>query len=146
MIDWTCYRAGDRRCYAYLTDPAKLDTVERCQMYDQTAARYLEELEAEIEAMKQYRQEVFSRMRLLYSAPSQLKITLTRERRYQANVYYILAYWREYIGEDIPPKLEQSTRYEGRQRQQAIADYKAAVKAHPGVACEMDITRKPWEK
>lgn len=146
MIDWNAWKAGERRCCAYIENPAKLDTVARCALYDQTAARYIAEMTAELEEMKAYRQALFGRMQTLYSTPRRLKITLKREKRYQGNVYYFLCYWQEYIEADIPPELVSSTKYPGTERAQAIKDYHQALRTHPGVSCEMDIAKSPYER
>lgn len=145
MIDFSSYRAKDRRCTAYIQDPAKLDDVEKCAYYDGVAAEYIADMEAEIARMKEYRAQLFERIQVLYSTPTTLKITLEREKHWKGNVFYRLNFWRVSIDGSIPPKLESSTNYPGTQRAQAIKDYKAAVKAHPGVACEMNIEKRRWE-
>ena len=146
MIDWNRWNAGERKCFAYIVNPAELDTLSRCESYDQTAASYIEEMTAEIEEMKAYRQAVFHRMQTLYSIPYRLKITLTREKRYRGNVHYYLRHWKEYIGSDIPLEETSCTEYPGTDRAQAIKDYRLALKDHPGVACEMDIAKGKFER
>lgn len=146
MIDWKGYRATERHCSAYIQPPAALETVARCQQYDQDAARYIAELQAEITEMQEYRAELFARMQRLYSAPYELKITLKREVRYREKKFYFLCVWKVYHEDDITPEIIESTKYAGTERAQALKDYHAALKAHPGVACEMDIAKGKWEK
>lgn len=144
MIDWKGYRATDRRCSAYIQPPATLCTVDRCQYYDQIAARYISEMEKEIEDIKQYREDLFQRMRTIYTATYHLKITLTREKR--DSVRYFLQEWKIYDDGEIEPEQISIQTYRGAERAQAIKDYRAALKAHPGVACEMDIAKGKWER
>ena len=144
-IDWSNYRAEERLQRAFIQNPAELHTVERCQSYDMTAARYIEELKAEIEEMEAYRQELFARMQQIYSTPYTLKITLTRERR-ESGIFYWLQLWHCYDDPTIEPEAIESTRYAGKERARAIRDYHAALKAHPDVACSMDIAKRKWER
>ena len=149
MIDWSSYRATDRRLSAYIRDPEDIDTVERCAYYDKAAARYIAEMEAEIEEMKQYRAAVYERMRKLYSTPCKLKITLDREKRwYDAGkkVIYHMNIWEVPIDPTMKPQLIENTNYAGTERAAAIKAYKAAVKAHPGVDCELNIAKGRWER
>ncbi len=146
MIDWKSYRAKDRRCSAYIEDPATLGTVERCTYYDRSAARYIEALQAEIECMQEYRRQLFDRMQKLYSTPERSRVTLTREKRYDNKVKYYLQWWAVPVDPAIPPRVVKSTTYAGTERAQAIKDYRAAVKAHPGIDCEMSIAKGRWER
>jgi outer membrane receptor for ferric coprogen and ferric-rhodotorulic acid len=130
----------------YLTKPSALDTIERCQRYDREAEQYLAELAGEIENIKEYRKDVFARMQMIYAAPWELKITLRREARYCDRKYYYLTVEKVYQAPGIQPEQVSCTKYAGTERSKAIADYRAALKAHPGVACEMDIARSKWER
>ena len=143
MINWSDYRAEERRRYCYIQCPAKLNTVERCQFYDKSAATYIKELEEEIEQMKSYRLELYERMRLIYATPYRLKITLHREKR--DTVSYYLKFIKEYIENDIAPETLETRHYSGKERNKAIAEYKQAIKEHAGVACEMRIEKSKWE-
>lgn len=149
MIDWNGYRATDRRVSAYLSNPSELDTVERCAYYDGIAARYIAEMEAEIAEMKQYRAALYERMQKLYSTPYTLKITLDREKRWNdagKRVIYHLNIWQVPIDPTMKPQLIENTNYAGTERAAAIKAYKAAVKAHPGVDCELNIEKSRWER
>ena len=146
MIDWDWYGAKDRRVSAYIENPDTLYTVERCTYYDGNAARYIKALQAEIAQMQEYRQAVFDRMQKLYSTPERPRVTLTREKQYDNKVKYYLQWWAVPVDPAIPPRVTESTTYPGTERAQAIKDYKAAVKAHPGIDCEMNITKGRWER
>lgn len=146
MIDWKRWNATERRVQNYIQNPAELNTVERCQYYDQQTERYIAELQSEIAEMQEYRAELFARMQQLYSAPYDLKITLKREVRYREKKFYFLCIWKVYREDGIAPEMIESTKYTGTERTQAIKDYRAALKAHPGVACEMDIAKEKWER
>jgi len=146
VIDWTSWRATDRRVQNYIEKPSTLNTVERCQYMDRQTEKYIAELQAEIAQMQGYRTELFARMQQLYSAAYDLKITLKREVRYGEKKFYFLCLWKVYHDHGIDPLLIESIKFAGTERAQAIKDYRAALKAHPGVACEMDIAKGKWER
>ena len=82
----------------------------------------------------------------MYSTPCTLKITLDREKRWNEKVVYHLNIWQVPIDPTIKPQLMETTRYAGTERAAAIKAYRAAVKAHPGVACELNIAKSRWER
>lgn len=61
-------------------------------------------------------------------------------------MFYFLTVEKVFVDGGIDPLLIESTKYTGTERAQAIKDYRAALKAHPGVACEMDIAKGKWER
>lgn len=145
MIDFTRYRTTDRTCRAYIADPAEMYTVERCRMYDQIAERYMQDMRAELELMQQYRKALFDRMQLLYSTPYHLRLTLKRARGME-KVYYYLLLEKVFDGSGILPELLSNTKYAGKDRAKAIADFKAECKRRPGIDSVIDIEKKGWER
>lgn len=134
--------------YLYLKNPATLQTVEDCQQNDARLARYISDLESELETLRTLRQETFSRMQFLYSVPWVPKVELTRERRYYRDnkVFYYLTCWKIYSDSSVDPELVSRQEYPGTSRHQAIADYHAYVKSHPGILHEMHIEKGRWER
>ena len=59
---------------------------------------------------------------------------------------YHLNIWKVPIDPTMKPQLIENTNYAGTERAAAIKAYKAAVKAHPGVDCELNIAKGRWER
>ncbi|MDY5594744.1 MAG: hypothetical protein SPF59_03690 [Oscillospiraceae bacterium] len=130
--------------YIHLYDPRKTTDMKTLQKYDDWARRDIVELEAEIETIQAYRLDLMERAQYLTAEPGTLSIELHRRRTYRGSVEYYLQYNRTYP--DGTSNTEQSTMYAGKDRRKAIADYRAACKAHPGAPCVLDIGKSPWER
>ncbi len=140
------YKRGsiDHTKYIYLYDPRETTDMKTLQKYDDRARRDIAELEAEIETIKAYRLDLMERAQYLAAEPGTLSIELHRRRTYRGNVEYYLQFVRTYP--DGTSRTEQNTMYSGKERSKAIADYRAACKAHPGAPCVLDIEKSPWER
>ena len=134
--------------YLYLLNPKSLQTVKDCQRQDERLARYIEDLERELETLKDLRMDNFRRMQHLYSLSWTPMVKLTRERRYyrDGKVFYYLTTWKVYDDPALEPEQVSRQEYPGTARRQAIADYHAYVKSHPGIRAEMDIEKARWER
>lgn len=133
--------------YIYLRNPSSLQSISDCEYQDSQLSRYITELQSEISTLQNLRQETFQRIRYLYSVPFFPKVTLTRERRFRdGKVYYYLCTWKIYDAPDIEPERISCETYPGTARHQAIKDFRAYVKAHPGIQSEMNIEKSRWER
>lgn len=132
--------------YIYVQNPDALETVSACQFQDQRLARYISELEATLETLRSLRAQNFSRMQYLYSLTWSPVVELSREKRYDGKVKYYLTVSRIYSDPSVPPEQISCQTYPGAQRHQAIADFKAYVKSHPGILHEMHIEKSKWER
>lgn len=146
MIDFQGRNDAEIQVRCYLVNPQKVNETGRLEYWDKSAADHIQQLQQAIEDLTGYRKQIFDRLQTVYTAPYNLKISLKREKRYQDKVFYFLTVEKVFVDGGIDPLLIESTRYTGTERAQAIKDYRAALKAHPGVACEMDIAKGKWEK
>ena len=133
------------RINRYLLRPDQLDTVDRVQIYDQGAARLIEELEGKITQLKLYRVALAERYNYLATAPTAPVVRLTRRKTYEGKVYYdLITYSRNLLdGKEVKTS---STTFPGKERRKAIAVYNDYVKAHPGITAEIDIEKRSWER
>ncbi len=136
---------ADIRINGYLLRPDQLDTVGRVQSYDQSAARLVEELEEKIRQLKVYRIALAERYNYLATAPTAPVVRLTRRKTYEGKVYYdLITYNRNLLdGQEVKTS---STTFPGKERHKAIAAYNDYIKAHPGIAAEIDIEKRSWER
>lgn len=134
--------------YLYLRNPDSLGTVSECQHEDQRLARYISDLETELETLRSLRQQNFSRMQFLYSVPWSPKVELRREKHTYGDgkVWYYLIQWKVYHDPSIEPEQISSQKYPGTERRQAISDYESYVKSHPGILHEKNIEKGRWER
>lgn len=146
MIDFRGRNDAEIQVRCYLVNPQKVNDAERLEYWDKSAADHIQQLQQAIEDLTGYRKQIFDRSQTVFTAPYNLKISLKREKRYQDKVYYFLTVEKVFVMAKIDPLLIENHKYTGTERAQAIKDYRAALKAHPGVACEMDISKGKWER
>lgn len=129
------------KLWGSFTHPNKLKDLDRIRREDERAAHLLRELQEIAEQLTAYRATLAERYGIIATAPTVPVVKLTRRRSYDKHVYFDLVTARVLV--DTKTEIEDSrTTYEGKSRKQAIDDYKAYVKAHPGIIAEMDIERK----
>lgn len=130
----------------YFTKAESMNVAARIQRFDESATRLIQECEETIAQLKAYRISLAERYSFLATSPSVPVVRLERIRNsYDSKVYYHLLTLRRFL--DDGTEVEESReKYPGSERWKAIADYKAYVKFHPGIAAEMDIEKKRWEK
>lgn len=136
----------DSKISIYLTAPYALNELSKVLYYDGRASDYIADLESKIEQLKAYRLALAERYNYLATAPTQPVVRLKRERRYYENkiYYFMITYSRNLLdGSEI---VTSSTKYTGKDRNKAIADYKAYIKSHPGIIAEMSIEKPKWER
>ena len=130
----------------YFMKAEDMNETARVQNYDESAARLIKECQETIARLTAYRISLAERYSFLSTAPSIPVVRLERIRNtYENKVYYHLRFLRRFL-EDGTEVEERKEKYPGTERQKAIADYKAYIKAHPGITAEMDIEKKCWEK
>ncbi len=135
----------ERRINIYLVHPDKMDNLERVVMYDKTAADYISAAQTLIDQLTAYRVALAERYAYITTAPTVPFVRLIREKRYcQNKVYYHLIAGRRNVDTGAETETERTT-YPGTLRSQALKDYAAYVKAHPGILAEKDIEKSKWE-
>lgn len=133
------------RCY--LQNPKTIDDMNRAVYWGNSAAQYIKDCESMIQSLKRYQQMIFDRVQELEQAPYHHRVTLLREKRYYQNkVYYHLIVEKVFDSPGIKPVEIQRTNYPGTDRRQALKDFEAYKKSHPGIESVLDIEKAKWEK
>lgn len=132
----------------YLPDPRSLNTLKNCTYHGSCAARYAEELRHMIETMAAYESLIYDRVQELTTAQYHTEIHLRREKRYynDGKVFYYLEAVKVYDDPGIKPETIERTTYPGTERRQAIKDFEAYQKSHPGIIAVKDIEKSKWER
>ena len=138
-------READIRINGYLLYPEDLDSTARVKDYDKSAARIIRELEEKIQQLKAYRIALAERYNYLATAPTVPVVRLTRRKTYEGKVFYYLEVYSRNLLDGKEVKAS-STTFPGKERHKAIAAYNDYVQAHPGIAAEMDIEKRSWER
>ncbi|MCD8052237.1 MAG: hypothetical protein LUE89_11275 [Clostridiales bacterium] len=138
----------DVKISCHLRDPAELHETCRITIFDDFAARTIEEMTTALQRLTAYRVALAERYAELETAPKIPVVKLSRELRGYGSerkvVYYLEVCQRNLdSGKDV---VVETTRYPGKERHKAIAAFNDYVKAHPGITAEMDIEKKPWER
>ena len=136
---------ADIRINGYLLRPDQLDTTARVKDYDKSAERIIQELEEKIQQLKAYRIALAERYNYLATAPTVPVVRLIRQKTYEGKVFYYLEVYSRNLLDGKEVKAS-STTFPGKERHKAIAAYNDFVKAHPGIAAEMDIEKRSWER
>lgn len=133
------------RCH--LIDPKTIDDLDRAVYWGGNAAHYIAECEGMINQLKKYQQMIYERVQELETAPYHHRVTLLREKRYYQNkVFYHLIVEKVFDSPGIKPVEIQRTNYPGTERRQALKDFAAYQKSHPGIEAVKDIEKAKWEK
>lgn len=130
----------------YFIKAESMNETDRIRRYDESAARLIQRCEETISRLTAYRVSLAERYSYLAAAPSIPVVRLERDRNsYSGKVYYFLRTLRRFP-EDGTEVEKSRKKYPGAERHKAISDFKAYVKAHPGITAEMDIEKRRWEK
>lgn len=132
--------------HIYLPDPNTLNTMDRLTYQGAQAARYAEELREMIQTMESYQSLIYDRVQALTTAPYHTEIHLRREKWYQSKVKYYLDVKKVYDTLEIEPETIKRNVYPGNGRSQAIKDFEAYKKSHPGIIAVKDIEKGKWER
>lgn len=132
--------------HIYLPDPRTLNTMDRLIYQGSQAARYADELREMIQTMESYQSLIYDRVQSITTDPYHTEIHLIREKRYQSKVKYYLDVKKVYDVPGIDPETINRNVYPGAGRSQAIKDFEAYQKSHPGIIAVKDIEKGKWER
>lgn len=136
-------RGYDATIYIHARNPAELATGAEVSYWDRQAADKIATLEAQIAALREYRQELAVRYAYLETAPYTRRLELTREKRWSGKVYYHLRIVRTFEDGAVCDELQEH--FEGSARHEALKRYDALRKQFPGIEAVKDIAKKQWE-
>lgn len=142
------HREMNETRHIYLPNPDKLHTMKDLTYHGSQAARYAAEFRAMIETMEAYQSLIYDRVQALAQAQHHMEIHLRRERRYYNDnkVFYYLEAVKVYDTPGIEPETIERTTYPGTERRQALKDFAAYQKSHPGIIAVKDIEKGKWER
>lgn len=126
----------------HLINPNQLDTLDRITQHDRWTADYISRLSEELENLKAYRRALADRYNELSTMPYTLRLTCKRHR--SNKVQYTIKLTRHY--QDGTENDELTETYPGTERRTALARYAELQKTHPGIDCELDISKASWER
>ena len=140
------YQRGEytKTLHIYYSDPSNVTNMDRLRVLDEMTTREIERLQNELSALQAYRLDLMERAQYLSTASYTVSVELHRHKLYCGGVEYKLQIVRTY--EDGTRHEDSLTRYTGKERHKAIADYKAACKSHPGAETVLDIEKGRWER
>lgn len=137
-------KEAEIRIWYHLQRPEALDTFDRIKHYDSQAAQIVAQCKKLIEDMSEYRQDLAARYNQLATMPSTPRIRLERYVKYDGHKFYYLRHFRDFSdGTSVETETET---FPGKERRAALARFAELKKQYPGIAAEMDIDKKSWEK
>lgn len=136
---------AERRLWIYFHKPTSLYELDRVAYYDRDAAGKIAELQACIDALKEYRQDLAARYAELSTMVYTYKLYLTREKSWSTK----LVTYTVRLARVLPDGKEIDERREvfaGTERKKAFELFAEIKKERPGIETEQDTERKQWEK
>ena len=129
----------DFRLFCHLYDTKNIADLKTLQYYDKRAVEDIERLENLKNDIIEYRKELFEQTQKIVSAQTKYKVTLRRNIDYwhknKITFKVTLLKIYENIGESIIPEKY----FQGRQRSEAIKEYKALIAQYPGCDTKNNI-------
>ena len=146
-LRWSGSGEAEIKRNIYLTSPERLNSLQKIFEKDKSVAKDIEEAEALIACLKEYRQALYDRAQEVVRANYYLRLSLEREVRYTQNRKYYHVYLRKiFCQEDIQPEEILHERFDGAKRHEAVKRFQAMKKQYPGIECQIDIKKRSWEK
>lgn len=134
---------SELRLNIYLTRPDKLEDTRRVRSADESAERYIKELEKVVEDLKEYRQALAARYGELETMSYHDILTLER-KPYRTPIAYDIEIKR--VFEDKTENRVLFEHYEGKDRHNALKRFNELRKQHPGIEAVKDIEKRHWER
>ena len=137
-------KEAEIRIWYYFQRPEALGTFDRIKHYDGQASQLIAQCKKLIEDMSEYRQALAARYNQLATMPSRRRLKIERYVNYDnRKIYYIRRFTDYEDGTSVETKTES---FPGTERRAALARFAELKKQYPGIAAEMDIEKKSWEK
>ena len=135
---------ADIRLTGCLSRPDTL-TADRIKRNDESAARLIDECQALLADLSEYRQALAARYAALATAAYHDRLELIRERLWRDRpVIYHVKIVRTY--EDGTTETPLHETYHGQERRKAFARFAELQKQRPGIETHQDADRRPWER
>ena len=135
---------ADIRLTGYLSRPDTL-TADRIKRNAESAARLIDECQALLTDLTEYRQALAARYASLATAAYHDRLELIRERRWRESpVVYHVQIVRTY--EDGTTETPLHETYHGQERRKAFARFAELQKQRPGIETMQDTDKRSWER
>lgn len=121
-----------------------MDKLSTIKMYDDIAARLIEECQSTVELLKEYRQALAQRYGQLETMPYKEELSLTRRKAYRGPVTFTVRLERRYSDGTTVNIFTEA--FSGKERKQAIEKFNAMKSKRPGIATAVDLDKAIWEK
>ena len=129
----------DLTLYCYLMDLKNVADLKTLQRYDKNAQHDLERLENVKNEIIKYRKELFEQTQKILSAQTKYKVTLHRNVDYWRKNKVTFTVTLSKVYEDIGENKIKEKQFQGRQRSEAIKEYKALIAQYPGCDTKNNI-------
>lgn len=132
----------------YITAPRKLDTAERVKNYDNYARDAIKEMQGWIQALQDYRQQLYERYQEIAQANSRLQLKIHRDiDSYRGTKkWYYVELLKLYNRADIRAETVIAERFEGKDRAKAFERFRELQKQYPTIEHVQDTAKKHWER
>ncbi len=132
----------------YITAPRKLDTAERVKNYDNYARDAIKEMQGWIQALQDYRQQLYERYQEIAQANSRLQLKIHRDiDSYRGTKkWYYVELLKLYDRADIRAETVIAERFEGKDRAKAFERFRELQKQYPTIEHVQDTAKKHWER
>lgn len=137
-------RDNEIKATLYTVDPSQISDLKRLTQYDQWAQESVKKARQLIKEAESYRLKLYERCRELELMDSHTRITLKREKRWKEKIVYWLQ--KTTVYSDGTERTEETTRYEGKQRYEAIKAFNSLKKQYPMFEYVLDIDKSPYER
>lgn len=128
----------------YLGRPEKMDKLSTIKMYDDIAARLIEECQSTVELLKEYQQALAQRYGQLETMPYKEELSLTRQKAYRGPVTFTVRLERRYSDGTTVNIFTEA--FSGKERKQAVEKFNTMKSGRPGIATSLDLDKAVWEK
>lgn len=118
--------------YCYLIDLKNVADLKTLQHYDKSAKSYIDELENIKTKIIEYRKELFEQTQKIVSAQTKYKVTLQRNVDYWRKNKVTFTVTLSKVYKEIGENKITEKKFEGRQRSEAIKEYKTLIAQYPG--------------
>lgn len=137
-------RDNEIKVTLYTVDPSQITDIDRLTRCDRRTQDSIKNAKELIEQAEAYRLKLYERCRELELMDSHTRITLERERRWKENVIYWLR--KTTVYSDGTEYVEETTRYGGKQRHEAIKAFNDLKKQYPMFEYVLAIDKPKYER
>lgn len=137
-------RDNEIKATLYTVDPSQISDLKRLTQYDRWAQESIKKAQELIRQAEAYRLKLYERCRELELMDNHTRISLKRKRCWNEKIVYWLQ--KTTVYSDGTECIEETTRYEGKQRHEAIKAFNNLKKQYPMFEYMLNIDKTPYER